>query len=801
MKKIILVLCFLGICIGAFATQTITLTTSGCGPTDDDAIKLALRSAIEQTYGVFVSSNTTVINDEIGNDSIAIISKGVVQKYDIISRLILNDGSVFVTLIAVISPDAVVSYAINHNGGVSYDGNSFLMDLKIKQLRVENTKIALNNMFRHVYALLENAFMYSLDLGTPSLQETGQFIVPITVRAYANEVNEQISEIIESTLASLNLSDNEAQEFKDRNLPVYRYGNINGSNNLSKYEYCLPCDLNDYFNSFNKAVYEQFTGIRMVTKDKSNKYKVEWGQFSRGRRVQNGIPVFSVLDVISQFYYGVLYSQNNLRLVMTEKQLQSFGGFDVVRANGSSAYIPDDIFFYDTWGLSYNYKNQLDPRYNNIEIQYEDGTMHKDEYNRAEWCTYSYNGAEHIKFLNQRLVNVNVENESLSKIKVSLDLDYKYKSYVKDVVFVCTDNDEINSQIQRDRFDKFSCIIRRNTKNAINGKLTILLRIYRKSPNGKDCYGIIKDNIPISFPKIESYLSNYTASGSVAGVNGSVTLQNIEKVKSVSIAGVPIKKINGEQDFQIPRDKLTINQFGHAEAVMNIEIDDYLHEDYIIFDDTLPAIPVLHLASSNVEKINEYCYNVCCELSDNHAQDIILGATINLFHNEDVVSVTARLDENKVSAIVPLSGFNGDYKFQLELTTIFNNHYTFDIPNALTVTYYPEISKVKLVKATKEYIDLNLQIKNNNQYAVSWSFRRSQKGIPLEPEMEGYRLSIKVEDIVLSTGYILVNFYKEEGKLHCVEILEYSMKLGSPKSFIAKRLDSASRDEKIKGWF
>ena len=50
--------------------DTVTLVTSGTGANKEEATNNALRSAIEQAYGTFVSSNTQLVNDEITRDEI-----------------------------------------------------------------------------------------------------------------------------------------------------------------------------------------------------------------------------------------------------------------------------------------------------------------------------------------------------------------------------------------------------------------------------------------------------------------------------------------------------------------------------------------------------------------------------------------------------------------------------------------------------------------------------------------------------------------------------------------------------------
>lgn len=72
MKKNITILFFLlNFCSNIFADEVVTLTVNGQGQTKEQATTNALRSAIEQTFGVFVSSNTQILNDDLVKDEIA----------------------------------------------------------------------------------------------------------------------------------------------------------------------------------------------------------------------------------------------------------------------------------------------------------------------------------------------------------------------------------------------------------------------------------------------------------------------------------------------------------------------------------------------------------------------------------------------------------------------------------------------------------------------------------------------------------------------------------------------------------
>ena len=48
-----------------FAQKSVSLVVVGEGASKEEAVQSALRSAIEQSYGAFVSSNTTILNDEL----------------------------------------------------------------------------------------------------------------------------------------------------------------------------------------------------------------------------------------------------------------------------------------------------------------------------------------------------------------------------------------------------------------------------------------------------------------------------------------------------------------------------------------------------------------------------------------------------------------------------------------------------------------------------------------------------------------------------------------------------------------
>ena len=64
----------------------VTLTTSGTGKTIEEAKNNALRSAIEQAFGAFISSKTEILNDEIVKDEVVTLSNGSIQSFVVLSE-------------------------------------------------------------------------------------------------------------------------------------------------------------------------------------------------------------------------------------------------------------------------------------------------------------------------------------------------------------------------------------------------------------------------------------------------------------------------------------------------------------------------------------------------------------------------------------------------------------------------------------------------------------------------------------------------------------------------------------------
>ncbi|MBR6054065.1 MAG: hypothetical protein IKP46_01845 [Bacteroidales bacterium] len=222
----------------------VTWIVDGKGPTEEEAIKSACRSAIEQAYGAFVSTDTKILNDNIVKDEIVLISRGNIKKYDKIASVILPNGAHQVTLRVTVSTSNLVSYARSKGARVELAGQTFAMNMKLMDLRENNTVAALGHMCEQIEILAPNAFDYSLFVGDPTIQketmysfsyaagyqdgrrigEPDGYVSRINVRISANETTEAIHNLVCGTLAALSLTPQERMDYYKKNRKVMHVG-------------------------------------------------------------------------------------------------------------------------------------------------------------------------------------------------------------------------------------------------------------------------------------------------------------------------------------------------------------------------------------------------------------------------------------------------------------------------------------------------------------------------------------------------------------------------------------------------
>lgn len=146
MKKIMTIIALCLATCTLWAQNEVSLVVSGEGKDKEEATFKALRSAIEQAYGTFVSANTTVLNDQLVADEIVSLSSGNIQKYEYVSENKMPNGNTFVTLSATVSINKLVSFAESKGMEAELKGGLFAMNIKKMEFDKQAEEKAVENL-------------------------------------------------------------------------------------------------------------------------------------------------------------------------------------------------------------------------------------------------------------------------------------------------------------------------------------------------------------------------------------------------------------------------------------------------------------------------------------------------------------------------------------------------------------------------------------------------------------------------------------------------------------------------------
>lgn len=177
----------------------VKLVASGEGMTETEAVHNALRSAIEQTYGVFVSANTDILNDDLVKDEVVTVSSGNIHSYKILGCVELANGNKSVQVEAVVSVSSLVDFAKAKGATCEFAGAVFGANLKMINLNKVNAEKALEHLYEQLNAIASNMYDYELNVGEPKADGN----IEVTVLVKANENYKQFTDIVYNTLTSL----------------------------------------------------------------------------------------------------------------------------------------------------------------------------------------------------------------------------------------------------------------------------------------------------------------------------------------------------------------------------------------------------------------------------------------------------------------------------------------------------------------------------------------------------------------------------------------------------------------------
>lgn len=203
--------------------KTVTLTVSGTGKTIEEAKTNALRSAIEQAFGAYITSKTETLNDSIIKDNIVSISSGFVQSYDVISEYKASNEINTVTLIAVISIENLTSFAKNKGITVEFEGNMFVSKIMLQKINEESEFTAIKNLLTQTFYGLENSIQHELKVEEPMFVNDDTYRFKLEVIQKPNINYTKVWDYFKNSLKKISANNTEVLELKKNGKNIYQF--------------------------------------------------------------------------------------------------------------------------------------------------------------------------------------------------------------------------------------------------------------------------------------------------------------------------------------------------------------------------------------------------------------------------------------------------------------------------------------------------------------------------------------------------------------------------------------------------
>jgi hypothetical protein len=203
--------------------KIVTIIANGKGKTAEEAKQNALRNAIEQAFGTFISSKTELMNDQLVKDEIVSVSNGNIQKFDVISELNTPSDGYLISLSATVSISKLTSFVESKGINAEFKGNLFAFNIKQQIFNEKNEIKAISDLYDIVHSITLKSFNYSLKVNNPiaTSSDNQNWKIGLNVSVVTNENVNNISSYLFKTLKGIALIKEEQLNYLNLGKELY----------------------------------------------------------------------------------------------------------------------------------------------------------------------------------------------------------------------------------------------------------------------------------------------------------------------------------------------------------------------------------------------------------------------------------------------------------------------------------------------------------------------------------------------------------------------------------------------------
>ena len=208
-------------------SRLISLKSTGLGKSAKEAKDNALRNALEETYGIFMSSRTTIKNDDFSDDMQAIVT-GSIDSYKVISTAKLPDKTFSVLVEANVSPSKIQSYTRSTGSKIIMDVNSFTRNLKLFETNKSSEEKSIAILCENLNKFIRQSIDFSIVSSEPKYTENDKtkFIMKYKVDWSLNQNFKNFEEYLFNTLSNIGMTNDEVIDYIKIQKPYHKFGNI-----------------------------------------------------------------------------------------------------------------------------------------------------------------------------------------------------------------------------------------------------------------------------------------------------------------------------------------------------------------------------------------------------------------------------------------------------------------------------------------------------------------------------------------------------------------------------------------------
>ena len=327
--------------------KTVTLNASASGKTEEIATQAALRSAVEQAFGTFISSNTQIVNDALIKDEIVSVSNGNIQKFDLVSKVTLLDSSIAVSITATVSITKMSSFVESKGFTSDFKGNLFAFNINSQILNEQNEIKSVENICKVLDEIALKSFDYKLTISDPVSSNNGsneRWSIKYFASVFTNENFKNYQNFLFTSLVGMSMKDGDVGNYVSLKKNIYPI-TLKSVDKIKVF----------YFRSSNT--------VQVILKQLS-----KLNDAIVSCKISNGIESKSILDKknnIQGLYDGkfrfLLYQSNSIQaLSLFRKPVDGFGskeqprGLDLLEPEKNGNYANED---YKVYLQSVNLKN------------------------------------------------------------------------------------------------------------------------------------------------------------------------------------------------------------------------------------------------------------------------------------------------------------------------------------------------------------------------------------------------------------------------------------------------------------